>query len=123
MPSCQEHLDKARLNESFSKHFDLNKTPYKDWAVLGAFYSALHYVEAYLAKHGIHPINHGERYKCITRDAKLKPIWRSYRDLKHLRDLAAYDVKSFSSTEIQNDVFLALVGVKLTIESLGITVN
>ena len=29
-----EHLEKARHNEEFAYHFDLNDTPYLDWVVV-----------------------------------------------------------------------------------------
>ena len=45
MATKQIHLDQARHNESLSK--ELLNTDYFDWSCVAAFYSALHYSEAY----------------------------------------------------------------------------
>jgi hypothetical protein len=46
------------------------------------FYSAMHFVEAYLATVSVHFTSHSLRESWVYRDAKLKPI---YRDLRNLR--------------------------------------
>jgi len=49
MPAKDEHLAKARGNESFALSLPLNSNSGVDWALVALFYSAMHYVEAYLA--------------------------------------------------------------------------
>jgi hypothetical protein len=49
MPADLEHLHRAEHNEESYLSFDLITTPYLDWVVNGIFYSALHYIESYLA--------------------------------------------------------------------------
>lgn len=39
---------------------------FPDWVSVVAFYSALHYVEAYLAMMGIHRIHHEERNRDVS---------------------------------------------------------
>ena len=49
MASRQQHKQRALDNEQFSRSLS-SGTQYLDWAVVGLFYSALHFVEAYLDK-------------------------------------------------------------------------
>jgi hypothetical protein len=47
MPIPEKHFQKALYNEKF---FNDIKQNYTDWAITGIFYSALHLVDAFLAK-------------------------------------------------------------------------
>lgn len=55
------------------------------------FYSALHYVDAYLATQGIHPPTHAVRLGYLETDLKLNPIRRDYRDLLNESRTARYE--------------------------------
>jgi hypothetical protein len=57
-----QHIDKADRNKDFlNKYLLAFLGQYQDWVSVVGFYSALHYVEALLAEHGIHRIHHQER--------------------------------------------------------------
>jgi hypothetical protein len=86
MPSKAEHLDKAEHNEHFASRLnqDGNYVNYRDWVVTGYFYSAVHYVEAYLATKSppVHSENHPARDTTIGSDGVLQQIYDEYRALK-----------------------------------------
>ena len=96
-----EHLEQAEHNEFFVSQID---NPFFDWKLTGIFYSALQYVDAYLATQGVHPTNHPNRTQSIETDPKLKPIRRDYRDLKNESRTARYEPPSIFN---QNDVNIA----------------
>src|SRR5208337_3068619 len=72
MASQEEHIKQAQHNESFS--LSIKETPYLDWVVTGIFYSALHYIEGYLAINDGHPDIHAVRNEMIEEDPNLG--WR-----------------------------------------------
>jgi hypothetical protein len=86
-PTKDEHRAKAEHNEFLANELD---NPFWDWAITGLFYSALHYVEAYLATKGIHFRRHKLRDSWIYRDAALKPIYIDYRELQTESEDARY---------------------------------
>lgn len=63
MPNRSSHLSKARHNEKLliSKMASSEYSNYKDWVATVAFYTALHYVDANLARYDIHPTSHRGR--------------------------------------------------------------
>lgn len=60
MPDRTSHLEKARNNENLltSEMSSSKYANYYDWVVTVTFYTALHYVDANLARYGIHPRCH-----------------------------------------------------------------
>ena len=65
MPTTQEHINKqSKIQFTLS---DLQQSPnhlqHVDWIVTLAFYKALHAVDSYLAKLGIHPRGHTNKQK------------------------------------------------------------
>ena len=124
MPDQQNHLKKSKHNESFYKSFDVDRTPYKDWIVVGVFYAALHLIDAYLATKNIHPHSHGMREREMMQDdwvkknRELDPIWLNYRDLKEFRMKASYKMYEFTAHEIQREVFPLLESIKKDLHNL-----
>ncbi len=55
MPSEEAHARQARHNRDYLETFDLKTTPFLDWAVTVTFYTALHAIERYFARKGLHP--------------------------------------------------------------------
>ena len=104
MPNQQEHLKKASHNENFYQSLALESTPYKDWLVVGVFYTALHFIDAYLAKRHIHPFSHAMRDDWVKKNRELDEIWLDYRDLKEFRMKASYKIYEFTTEEIRRDV-------------------
>ena len=86
MPSKADHLSKAKHNELFASSLnkDSNFANYRDWVVTGYFYSALHYIEAYLASRvpEFHSPHHPGRDAEVGSDSVLQTIYHEYRALK-----------------------------------------
>lgn len=102
MPNKSEHLSKAEYNENFYQSFDLHSTPYLDWVVNGIFYSAVHYIESYLAIQGKHPKTHGQRNLEVRDDQNLgTDIFRKYKSLKDDSEGGRYYMQSFTLGEIR----------------------
>lgn len=112
MASQAEHIKKAKHNEAF--YLSIKETQYLDWVVNGIFYSALHYIESYFAIKDEHPNNHPLRGKIIETDPNLGSYF--YRKMyKHLRDdsyEARYNVRIFTSEEIQKEIIPKLEAIK-----------
>jgi hypothetical protein len=54
----------------------------REWAAVAAFYSAVHYVNAYLyEQQQFEPANHGQRYTAIMRTPELRVLRSNYQDL------------------------------------------
>lgn len=61
------HLDKADRNRDFVKRYLLSLlAKYPDWVSIVAFYSALHYVDAFLADRSLHWEHHSERNRDVS---------------------------------------------------------
>lgn len=113
MPTVLEHLHKAEYNEGFYLSFDLDSTPYLDWVVNGIFYSALHYIECYLAKHDKHPTTHGMRNEDIKDDPNLgRHIYRKFKSLKDDSEGGRYLMQGFTPREIRQYIIPNLYGIK-----------
>lgn len=99
MATEKEHIRKATYNEKFYKEI---VERYPDWAVTGLFYSALHLVEAFLAKKNIHPEDHKTRLSLVAKVKELKPLFSQYRALYDCSVNARYRMYNFSSEEVSN---------------------
>ena len=95
MPSRDEHLERARQNEEFAGSLDIDRAIQADWAVTILFYSALHYVDAYLAVKSYHPPDHDARDSEIENNGSLADIYKDYRRLKDRSREARYNVANF----------------------------
>ncbi len=89
MPAEHIHLRQLRHNWRFLKSFYAPATPYADWAVTVAFYIAIHALEAWLARQGIHSHSHHERI--IHLRTLLPHLWRPYRRLEVASRRARYE--------------------------------
>lgn len=82
--NVKAHLLKAKRNKNFLfKHLMeiLDKCP--DWITIVAFYSALHFVEAFLKKnHGLNFKNHEERHAFMSQN--VREIFSAYYRLYDL---------------------------------------
>jgi len=103
MPASSEHKRKAEHNELFAKSIDGGTNA--DWIVIALFYSALHYIDAFLALKGIHPVHHtgpGSRDNEIK--ASLSVIWNEYRYLKDESETARYETRTIRLEDVTADV-------------------
>ena len=98
MPDTRVHLDQARHNEAFFSEMSLDL--YGDWAVTVLFYSALHYIDAYLAKMGhIDPGSHDVRDGLVSRFPETRAVARQYFRLKNFSSSARYYGAHFTRSE------------------------
>jgi len=113
LPNEKEHIDKAHHNEDFVNIFDIDNTKFLDWIITGLYYTALHYIDAYLASLGVEFIkNHTHRHEeyVIALD---RNVFRDYRTLENKSIIARYyaknafqvtpdDFRNFSDNELNN---------------------
>lgn len=88
MPLLDDHLRQAERNLDFSLSLDPGK--YSDWIATGLFYTALHYVDAFLATKNQHPGKHDIRDGFVAKLHELKPLYSEYRALKDSSRNARY---------------------------------
>lgn len=119
MPDQNEHIKKAKHNESFYASLEIDSTPYKDWVVTGIFYTALHLIDAYLATKNIHPFSHGMRDDWVKKNRELDHIWLFYRDLKEFRMKASYKIHEFDAEEVKQDVLPLLSSIRNGLRNLA----
>ena len=97
MPEFQRHLAKARENENLADTMAALPDRHPDWEVTMLFYSALHYVDAFLAISDLHPEDHRERYNLLARSTNFA---RAYRTLLRRSMNARYDLYQFTLAEV-----------------------
>ena len=66
MPAKDDHIGQAEHNRHFWNSLDFATSSYIDWAVVGMFYEAVHWIEAYLATIGLHSRSHMQRASKIS---------------------------------------------------------
>jgi hypothetical protein len=108
-----EYLQQAAQNAEFAEYIRKNRSDRLDWAATCLFYSAVHYVNAYLVKSKI-PIprrHHGSeagkrgRTNIVQQDPTLSAIYPQYRHLDDESRDARYELKKPS--EADYDGFLS----------------
>jgi uncharacterized protein (UPF0332 family) len=115
MPSKGQHLSQAIHNRNF---YDALTDPgYLDWSVNALFYSALHYVDAYLDTKGYDPNNHDKRLTLVASEHNLKKICFDYLTLKDESEAGRYRIKHFNLEEVKG-LELTCDKIKAYIESL-----
>jgi HEPN domain-containing protein len=96
MASQGQHLKQAQHNEAFLASFELAKSLYLDWALTAAFYAALHYLRALMAKYGYMNVSsYGDMDKAFDRLSLLKnnpAVHDAYRQLKDDSRSARYNM-------------------------------
>lgn len=102
MPGKTEHLARAEANARFCR-LQVADGQFLDWAVAALFYSALHYVDAYLATRGpggLHPRTHGIRTALVAKDPVLSAVRLQYEHLRTRSQDARYDLLSFAVADV-----------------------
>jgi uncharacterized protein (UPF0332 family) len=101
MPTHAQHIRQAEWNERAVRvldQADYSEGRLTDWEVTALFYSALHYVDAFLDfTVGLHPRNHRARNELVT---SRTAIGLYYLRLYHRSLDARYDVVSIPSLEV-----------------------
>jgi hypothetical protein len=98
------HISKASHNEDFWRDTNTESSKYPDWAVVGIFYSAMHYIDAAFAKNNKHLKSHDDADVKIGSHRDLTAIYDSYRKLKDYRWYASYWSKRFSKPDIDSKI-------------------
>ncbi len=100
MPDKEQHLNRAKHNWNFYK--TITDSEYLDWSVNALFYTALHYVDAYLDTEGYDPTNHGKRLTLVSSEHNLRGIFYDYQMLKDESEAGRYRLKHFSAEEVSD---------------------
>jgi hypothetical protein len=90
------HLQWAKNNEELAESFNLDDSFEVDWAIVILFYSAVHYVDAYLSSRTRRQPDHAGREQEIQSDVLLSTMWREYRELKRMSRDARYELAPFT---------------------------
>jgi hypothetical protein len=101
-----DYVQQALHNAELAAYLRKDKTQYLDWAVTCLFYSALHYVNAYLAK-GQKAIprrhvtvgNLAGRSNIVQADPDLGAIYPAYRALEDESRDARYELRKMTPYE------------------------
>ena len=118
MPTKDEHVAKAKGNETFADSIEPTNQTRIDWKLVVLFYSAVHYVEAYLANSmGMHLRSHTTRDSYVSKESNLKKIRVSYGHLKYYGYNARYEIDQFTAQDV-NDALAYLAQVKGTLQPL-----
>lgn len=110
MSTVAGHLDQARRNQAFAEQLlsqHASDPTSLQWAVVVAFYVAVHCMQAHLMTLGHTPENHGQRGYLIAQPLSgvLADTRRSYRWLKQRSELARYRLSLFAPSFVQTEVF------------------
>lgn len=97
MPGEQEHLVQARRNEEFLLLIRELPVRYAEWEVTTLFYSALHYVDAFLATLNEHPRSHRARIDRVRSATSLRD---EYRNLYNASMEARYGTIPFPTGQL-----------------------
>lgn len=97
------HIKKAERNEQFFQSHNLRASPFNEWGVVVLFYSAMHYVDAILAREirlrpeYQHPQNHWERNTGVAQSLTLGAVYKDYKLLYDRSLDARYNCISFKA--------------------------
>jgi hypothetical protein len=116
VPTKDQHVKKATENEAFANRLDTNTQASINWKLIVLFYTALHYVEAYLAKHlNQHLHVHTTRDSVVSREARLRMLRTEYAHLKYFGFNARYEADQFTARDVADALgYLAQVKGKIT---------
>lgn len=121
MPTRQAHIDQAEHNHAFWSQTELDTTQFLDWVVVGMFYEAVHWIEAYLAQNNIHSGHHHDRSVSITSIPDLNNAPRLGADYDVLRtesEAARYRGQKFTPGQIKNDLIPLVDNIRSAIQPL-----
>lgn len=90
MATSDEHLSKARENQAFAEGLINDSRSGRQWGLIVRFYSAVHYVEAYLSSLNCGTSSHEARRRAIKARPELAAIADHFQDLYNLAWAARY---------------------------------
>jgi hypothetical protein len=119
MPTAEQHRQQAEHNKAFVQSFDLDTSPYLDWVVTAAFYTALHLVEWFLKTRELAGRrDHHLRDAYIARMDELRSIYFDYTELKFQSEAGRYECATFSPDILRHDLLPRLAQIDTHIKSL-----
>ena len=117
MPSKDDHIKIAKRNEVFSREL-LSEGKNLDWVVTIIFYSAIHYVEAYMATKNRHSGSHRNRDSEIENDSNLSPLYDDFSDLKNDSIQCRYHGYTFPLNDVISRIKPSLKFIRSHISNL-----
>jgi hypothetical protein len=114
MPTEQIHLAQASHNKDLIVYLTAANPGFPDWVITVAFYSAIHLLEAFLAKQlGYHSKSHVTRDSALSKFSQLKPIYVDYSELKNTCWASRYNTlySKWTAPQIQ-DVLTCLQNIE-----------
>lgn len=121
MPTLQAHIVQAVHNHAFWSRFELDTTQFLDWVIVGMFYDAAHWIEAYLAQNNKHSSNRHERGVSLASfpDLASAPgLGADYGVLRTESEAARCWGQKYTSGQIQNDLIPLADNIRQTIQTL-----
>lgn len=121
----RDHLRVARRNRDLARALLAQSEPAPepwDWVAVMLFYSAVHYVNAYLwERYHVNPANHGERTFGVHHDSAINACRIGYDRLRDQGFVARYDERaSVSEQEARSLLEVDLLAVESTVmQALG----
>ena len=121
MPSRDSHVEQAEHNNGFWNSLNIAHTEYLDWVVVGMFYEAVHWLEAYLALQDHHSRSHHERAVNIARARALDDdpnVVRDYGVLRVESENARYWNLRHTASQVSSELVPIANRLRCTIQRL-----
>lgn len=100
MPTVSDHIEQAGRNLKVCDLMQADGT-YQEWAAVALFYSALHWIDAYLRQqHSVNVRTHTDRNRYVSR--YLARLWPSYRELQTNSRNARYECARFADSDVND---------------------
>lgn len=116
MPNKTTHLKVAHENELLASQMNMESGAARGWAATISFYAALHHVEAFFSRKGIHSADHRTRDSNLCRHNETMAIYEDFCELKNISTSARYFGQYPSKIEYSVEVAPALAAVKTAME-------
>jgi hypothetical protein len=103
LPTIPQLLGQADHNERFFESLDFDRTPFSDWAIIGMFYAALHYLKAVAHTYNCAVDSYSDMDNCFAKVPILSrepDLEDAYRQLKDDSMGARYHCRKFTSREL-----------------------
>lgn len=116
MPPKTTHLAVARDNELLASQLNMDSGAARGWASTITFYAALHYVEAFFSKTGVHSADHRTRDSNLCRHAETMAVYDDFSELKNISTSARYFGQYPTKMDYSIEVVPAFEAVKAAME-------
>jgi hypothetical protein len=103
----EAHRVQAERFESFLSLLDKTAAagPYQEWRVVAAYYTTLHYIDAFLTSHSLKNWDrHDDRLRRMEQFAETRAIKAAYHQLQKLSREARYDGTPFIAADYDRNV-------------------